>query len=64
MEAAVQRIQSVSSALHPSNFVAYSVGGGKVLRNTKFVQAVVWIIVVLVVAGLVLPVIASMFGLF
>ena len=34
------------------------------MRNQKFQQLIVWIIVVLVVAGLVLPVIVSMFGLF
>ncbi len=34
------------------------------MRNQKFVQIVVWVVVVLVVAGLVLPVLTSMFGLF
>lgn len=34
------------------------------MRNQKFVQIVVWVVVILVVAGLVLPVVTSMFGLF
>lgn len=34
------------------------------MRNQKFQQLIVWVIVVLVVAGLVLPVVGSMFGLF
>jgi hypothetical protein len=34
------------------------------MRNQKFVKTVIWILVVLVVAGLVLPVVTSMFGLF
>jgi hypothetical protein len=34
------------------------------MRNQKFVKIVVWIIAVLVVVGLLLPVITSMFGLF
>jgi len=34
------------------------------MRNQKFVKIAVWIIAVLVIAGLLLPVITSMFGLF
>lgn len=34
------------------------------MRNQKFQQLIVWVIVVLVVAGLVLQVVGSMFGLF
>jgi hypothetical protein len=34
------------------------------MRNQKFVKIVVWVIAVLVVVGLVLPVITSVFGLF
>ncbi len=34
------------------------------MRNSKFIQIVVWALVVLVVLGLILPVFTSMFGLF
>ena len=34
------------------------------MRNQKFVQIVVWVLIILVVIGLVLPVFTSMFGLF
>ncbi len=34
------------------------------MRNQKFVKTVIWVLVILVVAGLVLPVVTSMFGLF
>ncbi len=34
------------------------------MRNQKFVQTVIWALVILVVAGLVLPAITSMFGIF
>ena len=44
--------------------MAYSFDEGEAMRNQKFIKIVVWIIAVLVVAGLLLPVITSMFGLF
>lgn len=34
------------------------------MRNQKFVQTVIWVLVILVVAGLLLPAITSMFGIF
>jgi hypothetical protein len=34
------------------------------MRNQKFVQTIIWVLAILVVAGLVLPVITSMFGIF
>lgn len=34
------------------------------MRNNKLVQIVIWVLVVLVVVGLILPVVLSTFGLF
>ncbi len=34
------------------------------MRNEKFVKTVLWVIVLLVVAGLLLPLVTSLFGLF
>ncbi len=34
------------------------------MRNQKFVQVVIWVVILLVLAGLVLPAVTSMFGLF
>ncbi len=34
------------------------------MRNQKFVQTIIWMLAILVVAGLVLPAITSMFGIF
>lgn len=34
------------------------------MRNQKFVQTVIWVVIILVVVGLVLPAITSMFGIF
>lgn len=34
------------------------------MKNQKFVQTVIWVLVILIVAGLVLPAITSMFGIF
>jgi len=34
------------------------------MRNQKFVQTIIWVLAILVVAGLILPAITSMFGIF
>lgn len=34
------------------------------MRNQKFVKVVIWVVIFLVLAGLVLPAVTSMFGLF
>lgn len=34
------------------------------MRNEKFVKTVLWVIVLLVVAGLLLPLVTSLLGLF